>query len=298
VRTSIGADVTWVGGTFPKTYEITVADYPKVDQYETFINFVAGNGTPNSYAHYSEPVCAGVWIYSDVADGGGTAYFRYKNGLASSNGPAGREYWVQEATVPSDGVGGQIASKHSTKMLGTWKITFTSDTDFTITVPDGTTASGSLNPAFAAKFGNPDPENNPTPIVVYFGNTPAGNDKVGLTAVHSRIKLSGTHHTIDEDLATNPISSDLVVAASVPASVVQVDGAASKYWINWTLPATDFQLEQSTDLGAGGPWSALPSPATYATKTGRSRLLLESEVLSPTANFFRLVKPGTVVAAP
>lgn len=289
VRTYDGIDVTWVGGTFPKTYEITVVDCPK-SGFETFINFVPGNATPNSFAHYSEPVAAGVWIYS-TPNGGGGAYFRYKNGYPNSNGPSGREYWVGE-TAPSDGLGGQIASVNSTKMLGTWKITFTSDTDFTITVPDGASVSGALNSAFAALFGNSDPE-NPNPTVVYFGNTPTPGNK-GLSAVHSSIKITGTGYPIDEDFLTEPMSADLVVTAQVPASVLQVDAAASKYWIRWTLPATDFQLEQSTDLGTGGPWAALPSPVTYATQGGISRLLFESEVLSPTTNFFRMVRPGTV----
>jgi hypothetical protein len=289
VRTYDGTDVTWVGGTFPKTYEVTVASCPTTS-YETYINFVPGTANPNSFAHYSEPVCAGLWIYSE-ANGGGTAYFRYKNGYPNSNGPANHQYWEAEA-VPGDGGGGQIAVRSSTKMLGTWKITFTSDTDFTITAPDGTTSSASLNATYAAKFGNPDPVNTPNPMVVYFGNTPTSNANVGLTAVLSHIKITGTGYPIDEDLVANPMSADLVVAAQVPASVVQLDGVASKYWISWTLPATDFQLEQSTDL-AGGSWVSLPSPVTYATKGGRSLLLLESEALSPTTDFFRMVKPGT-----
>ncbi len=300
VRTYDGIDVTWVGGTFPKTYEITVADYPLVADYETFINFVPtpGNVIPNAYAHYSEPVAAGVWINSDGL-GGGRAQFRYKNGHPGSNGPAtpvDRQYWVDEA-VPGDGLGGQIVTVNSTKMLGTWKITFTSDTNFTITVPDGTSASASLNAGFAAKFADSD-EENPNPTVVYFGNTPASAAKVGLTAVHSSIKITGTGYEVDEDFIAGPMTANLVVTASAPASVLHVDAAASKYWINWTLPATDYQLEQSTDLGAGGPWAALPSPDVLPTKVGRSRLLFESEVLSPTNNFFRLVRPGTVDPPP
>jgi hypothetical protein len=288
VRTGEGLDVSWVGGSFPVSYELTVAECP-TSSFETFINFVPGGTSPNSFAHYSEPTCVGVWIYSN-ADGGGTAYLRYKDGYPGSNGPTGREYWVDE-TAPSDGGGGQIVSKSSTKMRGTWSITFTSDTDFTITVPDGTSVSGALNPSTAAKFANP--------IFVYFGNTPTSAANIGLTAVLSSIKITGAGYPIDEELAANPMSSDLVRAASLPASVVQVTpDDPAKYWINWTMPATDYQLEQSTDLGIDGSWSALPSPVTYATKFGRSRLLKESEVLSPTTNFFRLIKPAAVTPDP
>jgi hypothetical protein len=291
VRTGAEAAQTWVGGTFPKSYEITVADYPLVAGFETFINFVPGTGTPNSYAHYSEPTVAGVWIYSDGL-GGGTAYFRYKVNSPGSNGPAGNEFWVQE-TAPSPGLGGQITSRYSTKMLGTWKITFTSDTDFTITVPDGTTTTGALNPTVAAKFGNPDPINNPNPMIVYFGNTPASDANRGLAAVVSRIKITGTGDPIDEEFSVNPYSGDLEVTASVPTAVVQVLPENAKFWLNWTMPATDFQPMQSMDLGVTDPWVALPAGTAHATKFGRSRLLLETELASPTRSFIRLVRPGT-----
>ena len=177
-----------------------------------------------------------------------------------SNGLPGHEYWVGDP-APSHGLGGQLASRYSSKFLGTWKVTFTSDTDFTLTVPDGTTSSGSFNPATAAKFAGP--------MYVYFGATPSQPGNIGLSAVFSRIKISGTGYPINEQLDVNPMTADLGVVAAVPASVIQVDAAASKYWINWTLPATDFQLEQSTGL-AGGSWVGLPSPVTLQNKVWES----------------------------
>ena len=295
VRTDEGNDETWVGGTFPKTYELTIADYPKVAGYETVIYFAPGSGisTTNSNPDYSEPVCAGAWIYPN-GDGSGSVSFRYKDFVPpappgggpppnGSNGPAGHEYWMADP-APSHGLGGQLASQYSAKFLGTWKITFTSNTDFTLTVPDGSTSSGSFNPATAAKFAGP--------MYVYFGNVPSQVANIGLGGVYSRFKITGTVYPIDENLALNLMSSDLQVAATVPASVVQVTPDVAKYWINWTLPATDFQLQQSTNL-ASSSWVALPSPVTLNTKYGKARLLLESEVASPTVDFFRMVKPAT-----
>lgn len=285
VRTSEGTDVSWVGGTFPKTYELTIADYPKVAGYESVIYFVPGSGisSTNSSPDWSEALCAGLWIYPN-GDGSGAVSFRYKDGPPNSNGVAGYEYWVNDP-APSHGLGGQLANTYSASFLGTWKITFTSDTDFTLTVPDGTTSSGSLNPATAAKFAGP--------MYVYFGNVPSQAANIGRAGVYSRIKITGTGYPIDENFAMNPMSPDLVIAASVPASVVQVTPDVAKYWINWTLPATDFQLQQSTNL-SWDSWTDLPSPVTHTTKFGKARLLLVAEVTSPTTEFFRLVRPGTV----
>lgn len=284
VRTSEGLDVSWVGGTFPKTYELTIAEYPPNQGYETVIYFVPGSGLPTTTASpdYSQPVCAGAWIYPN-GDGSGSLNFRYKVGPANSNGPAGNEYWIADP-APSHGLGGQLASVYSAKFLGTWKITFTSDTDFTLTSPDGSTTTASFNPTTAALFAGP--------MYVYFGNVPSQAANIGLAATYSRIKITGTGYPVDEELAVNPFSSDLEVAASVPAAIVQVTPDSAKYWLSWTLPATDFQLFQSTDMGAAN-WTSLTLTPNYSTKFGRTRLLLETEVSSTTANFFRLIRPAT-----
>lgn len=287
VRTAADLDVSWVGGTFPKSYELTISDYPKVAGYETVIYFVpegAGVSSSNSSPDYSEPLCAGLWIYPN-GDGSGSMALRYKDHVANSNGPAGNEYWTGDP-APSDGLGGELAARYSAQFLGTWKITFTSDTDFTLTGPDGSTTSGAFNAATAAKFAGP--------MYVYFGVVPGQVANVGLSAVFSKIKITGTGYPMEEDLAATAFSSNLEVAASVPASVVQVTpDDPAKFWINWTLPATDFQLTQSSDLGVGDPWVVVPTPVTHKTKFGRAKLLMESEVSSTSTDFFRLVKPGT-----
>jgi hypothetical protein len=291
VRTPQGHDVSWVGGTFPKTYEFTIADYPPNQGYESVIYFIPVPATPpgteipatNSNPDYSMPVAAGAWIYPN-GDGTGTMNFRYKVGPAESNGPAGNEFWIADP-APSHGLGGQLAGVGSTKFLGTWKVTFTSDTDFTLTAPDGATATGAFNPTAAALFAGP--------MHVYFGNVPGTAANIGLAATYSRIKITGTVNPVDEELSVNPYSSDLEVAASAPAAVVQVLPDDAKYWLHWTMPATDFQPMQSMDLGLTDPWVALPPGTAHNSKFGRTRLLLESELSSPTRNFIRLVRPGT-----
>lgn len=285
IRTAADLDVSWVGGTFPKTYELTIAEYPTVVGYESVIYFVPGTGilTSNNNPDYSQPVCAGVWIYPN-GDGTGSFAMRYKDHVANSNGPAGNEYWMGDP-APSHGLGGQLAAVNSASMLGTWKITFTSDTDFTMTSPDGSTNTGSFNPATAAKFAGP--------MHVYFGNVPSQAANIGLEAVYSRIKITGTGYPIDEDLTTGAYSSDLEVSASVPASVVQVTPDLGAYWFHWTLPATDFEIKQSTDFGSSDPWVTIPATDSITTKFGKKLLLLNNVVTSTENNFFRMEKPGT-----
>lgn len=282
VRTTTN-NVSWVDGTFPVTYELTIADYPKVVGYESVIYLVPGSDilASNSAPDYSLPVCAGLWIYPN-GDGTGSMAFRYKDGATNSTGPAGHEYWAADP-APSHGLGGQLASVYSTTMIGTWKITFTSNTDFTLSGPSGNTVSAAMNPTTAAKFASD--------MYAYFGNTPSQAANMGLHAVYSRIKITGTNGDFDETFSTIPFGASLERSAANAAGVVEVTPALAKYWLNWTLPATDFALFQCTDLGLEQDWTSIPITSALNDKFGKRMLLLNDDLTSTSKNFFQLVKP-------
>lgn len=282
VRTTTN-NVSWVDGTFPVTYELTIADYPKVVGYESVIYLVPGSDIPasNSAPDYAMPVCAGLWIYSN-GDGTGSMAFRYKDGVANSNGASGHEYWVADP-APSHGLGGQLASVYSSTMIGKWKITFTSNTDFTLTGPSGNTVSGTMNATTAAKFG-PD-------LYAYFGNTPSQVANMGLHAVYSHIKISGTNGDFEENFSEIPFSAALERSAANAAGVIEVTPALAKYWLNWTLPATDFALFQCTDLGLEQDWTSIPITSAINDKFGKKLLLKNDDLVDTTKNFFQMVKP-------
>ena len=287
IRTVDGVDTSWVGKATPATpvsYEWTIKDIPNVVGYESFMYLIPGSGlgTGESAPDYTQPDGIELMIYSNGdAGGSGSMSFRYKVNSPGSNGPTGREYY---ATDLGDGIGGQITFVYGPKVVGTWKCTFTSDTAFTLTAPDGNTSSGALHPDVVDDFTGP--------MYVYFGNLPSQLPNIGLATVYSRAKVSGIPEPIDEDFSADPMNPNLQVCASVPASVVLATPDLAKFWINWTLPAPGYILYQSTDLGIADPWQELPFVGVKPIKTGRKMLLPLSSVLSESVDFFRMVKPG------
>lgn len=291
-RTTDPTNLSWVGVATPEnpvSYELTISDYPEDNWPETVVYLVPGSEIENTVNNpdWTEPVCAGLWIVRN-ADGSGWASLRYKDYMANSNGPTDPEdhqYWVDDP-APSHGLGGQLGGVYGTNFFGTWKLTFTSDADCTLTAPDGTTSALAFNPATVAKFDGP--------MYVYFGNVIGTNPMQFLNpgAVYSRAKITGTAGDIDEDLTTTPYSEALEVAASTPAAVIQVLPDAARYWLDWTLPATDYQLQQSMDLGGSYPWEEMTMTEAFKVRDGMRRLLRLDEVYDAGVSFFRLEKPA------
>ena len=278
----------WVGVATPEnpvSYELTLADRPAADGYQCAIYLVADDGdvaSTVSNPDWTEPVCAGMWIYRN-ADGTGWGALRYKDHEANSNGPSGHEYWVADP-APSHGLGGELAGVGSSTVLGTWKVTFTSDTDFTLTSPDGSTNTGAFNAATAAKFADS--------MFVYFGTIPDQVANIGLSMVFGQVKITGTAATLDENFLVDPYTDALEVAAAAPTGVVQVAPDAARFWLDWTLPATNYQLQQSMDLGDSYPWEEMTMTSAFKLKDGMRRLLRLDEVYDEGVSFFRLEKPA------
>lgn len=286
IRTVGGLDTSWVGKATPSnpvSYEWTIKDIPNVVGYESFMYLIPGSGlgVGESAADYSQPDGIQLLIYTNGdAGGSGSMSIRYKVNSPGSNGPSGREYYVGDTL--GDGIGGQITFVYGTKVVGTWKCTFTSNTAFTLTAPDGNTSSGVLHPDVVDDFTGP--------MYVYFGNIPSQVANVGLATVYSRAKVSGIPVPLDENFAADPMTPNLEVCASVPASVVLITSDLAKFWINWTLPAPGYLLYQSTDLGSADPWQQLPFAGVKPIKTGRKMLLPLGSVLSESLDFFRMEK--------
>ncbi len=285
IRTVSGLDMSWVGKATPATpvsYAWTIKESPPGAGYESLMYLIPGStlGANASDPDYTQADAIQLLAYPN-GDGTGSMSFRYKVNSPASNGPAGRLFYNADL---GDGVGGQITSVSSTKFIGTWKCTFTSDVDFTLTTPDGATSSGALHPSVVDDFTGP--------MYVYFGNIPSQVANIGLAAVYSRAQVTGTPNDFDEDFSSIPFTSSLEVSASSPASVFQVTPEIATYFLDWTIPANGFTLQQSVDLGISEPWQALPFAGVKSTQFGRTMLLPLDAVLSQQKEFIRMVRPG------
>jgi hypothetical protein len=295
VRTTDVAN-SWIGVATeanPVTYAITVKE-SLPQGFETFIYFVPsidGAEIPD----YSDPDwqashCLRMTLQRDTAgEPGASGSAAYKVNSPDSNGPAGSEYWVNDATVPSTGLGGTLAYVGGADIDGTWSLTFTSDTDFTISAPDGTSTAGAMLPATAALFD--------ADLHVYFGNLPLSEANLGLGTIYSNITISGIDFFVDEnftDLIVDGIIEPDAFLQVVPEgrSGVFVVTDETDYWLQWSLPAPGYLLEQSVDLGEPGPWETMLMDKAVNVGNSHMLLLLDSlETLDPDANYFRMAKP-------
>ncbi len=299
VRTAV-PEYSWVGATGPVTYSLTIANYTPQAGYQTVIYLAPGSGfaTNNNAPDWGQPVCALAFINNN-ADGSANMRFAYKNDIASSNGYTGHGYWdTDNAADLYDGItgpgaagtgkGGTLAYVNSSTILGTWTIRFTSDTNVTITAPDGQTASGSLpNAATAQLFAGP--------LYAYFGTVPQSTANIGQSAVFSDIKITGLENPVAEDIASALANGLLEKSATEINGVLFVDPAESPYWFTWTLPATDYVLQQSASLGNdvenNDQWQTLATTNSIGNATLRRKLLLSSQLVSLERNYLRMAKP-------
>lgn len=287
------APYTWVGVATPANpvkYSFTVSNLPQAGGYPSFIYLIPfGDLDPFpdfSDPDYQAPTCIRLnFIRSNANQPGGWGDLSYKVNLANSNGPAGNEFWVTD-TVPSSGLGGTLATVGSANVLGTWSVTFTSDTDFTITSPDGTASSGALLPETAALFAGP--------LHVFFGNLPAAEANKGLSAVYSQASITGVPFPAVDNFELPLAEGDeffQVAPANRTGVVVPKDTAS--HWLTWSLPATGFLLYQTPDLTDPEQWVPMEITGTFSSGGRTVYYLLDStETTDVNRNFFRLVKPA------
>ena len=134
----------------------------------------------------------------------------------------------------------------STTGRGTWTLAFNSDTNGTVTAPDGSSASFVLDPTVSAQFADP--------VVVCFGTAPNNTAGYGQYIDISSILITNVSGVNESDDFTMDNGFDLTLwdpAFSLdPGSVIQVS-TSTPYWVNWTVPDQGFGLGTKASLNGG-----------------------------------------------
>jgi hypothetical protein len=293
---------SWIGGSYPVTYAFTLQDYP-ANIYQTHIMLVPVNtsgqanmgnaGTVNEYIDYQ--ASNELWMVLAPVAGGVSASVQWKVGSPNAN-PGNTALTITNATA-----------------VGTWKLTFTSASQGTLTAPGASPAAFTISdPNVSTDFANP--------LVAYFGLQPNSTAGEGEFEDWSNITVTGVtgvqeNDTFAADSSLNSIwannSASLTSLQLVPAS------AEPAYWVNWSLPAFGYALGTSDNIagstvapypwmlpeyynnyGGSGNGTILPGIANQGTN---SWVLIPSTCL-PTSNgqpggpiaptgFFELINP-------
>jgi hypothetical protein len=231
------AGYTWVNVPQPVTYSLTLADYPDGTHsgFQSHLFLVPGSNLPDweSSPDWNEPNL----IFLDIgnnANGGGYASFRYKTNLPNGN------TMVYNAN-PANGPAGTIASIGSPTPNGTWSITFSNNTEVTLTAPNGAVTNFSLPSAAAAMFADP--------MHVYAGIQPNQIGNIGQSLTIKRIKITGATNNVDEDFSVPGVLTGTTwnISAGDRTGLIQVP-ADAVFWFSWALPDTGWTMQWAEDL--------------------------------------------------
>jgi hypothetical protein len=270
----------WLGAVDPVTYAVTIRQYPDASHsgFQTHLFLVPGAPAPDSAPDYSQPHIVFLDIQSR-ADGTAAAAFRYK-----VNEPAGNSFLYGAGTL------GQVTNPTP---VGTWSLTFTQNTNATVTAPNGNLATFVLPSSAAALFGDP--------LTVYVGAQPNAAANIGQIVVLERFKLNrGATTMIDDHFAADEgLNTNTWQLAAGTAAGVQLVGSNASFWLTWAIPDSGFLLQATANVADPGSWATLGW--TVPQMGPRKRVLVRkftpvpdpTQTYEPDPNysFFRLLKP-------
>jgi hypothetical protein len=270
---------TWVGATGPVTYSLTITNFPDGTLYPGYQAhiFLTTGGTGNSTApDYVDPNL----IFLDIHENAnGTAYaaFRYKTNEPNMN-----------TMVFGSGTLGTVGSSN---ILGTWSMTFSQDTNITVTSPDGEILHTNITSDAAALFADP--------MNVYFGGQPNSPANFGQSVVLSSVSIKGNATPVQDNfLADNgqlDTNSTWSVVAGDPSTLQLMTPDPAALWVKWSLPDSGFGLQATTNLANPSSWVTLTGPDASVgpllsfISAGSRMVYLPSTVIGTNrSGFFRL----------
>jgi len=265
---------------------MTIADFPNGTTYgghQAHMYLSPGApGTENS-PDWNEPTCVLFEVKAN-ANGTGTGTFHYKTNAPNSNGPATLDntttmYFNAAAT---NGPVGQLGSVTGSSILGTWTVTFSQNTNITLTAPDNTTTSLVMPPEDAVQFAGD--------VTAYFGAMPGQFANIGQAVILRGAKITaGATTWLEDNFSVAPLDTLLWTVNASSAAAVVVVTPTDPYWVSWTTPSSGFTLQTNSTLNATS-WG---DPGLTDTLVGtRKRVLIPGSALpSAGSGFFRLIKP-------
>ena len=243
---------SWVGAGHPVSYAITIANLPplanamQVNIYLIPVNGIAGgNITTNTSVDNACTNNFGLLLNATGSNYAATVTFKTNSpGVSLPSVNLVASYGSSTITGPASGD-------------GKWVLTFTDNTHGSITGPGLTAQSFVIPTEVAAFFAGS--------LAVYIGIQPNSIAGVGKFVDFLNISITNGGNTIIDDFHadTSPeldASKWATVGTGTPGNVVAVP-VGSAYWINWTTPAVNYDVEVNSDLTATNNWI---NPASYA----------------------------------
>ncbi|MGA2554694.1 MAG: hypothetical protein ABSG04_00260 [Verrucomicrobiota bacterium] len=232
---TVDENQSWVGVATPSkpvSYSIDIQDFDTVPGYTLYVQFLQNGGPVNPYIVYYG---TNAFVWSITANPAGfTTAANWK-----TNAPTGNE--VNNAFS---------MTTTSTNGRGTWTLTFTNDTNGTVTAPDGSRTNFVLDTNMTAQFVNP--------LDIMFGTAPNATTGFGQYIDISKIVITNVSGLNEySDFTTNATfdTTQWTAAFSLDANSVYQVSTNTPLWVNWTVPDAGYGLGTVPSLrNASIPW--------------------------------------------
>jgi hypothetical protein len=272
--------LSWVGntGSGPVTYSFTISSFPNnpATPWSTaaYLMMSPNPAYLDGALDWNETNCIQLWLQQGPTQGYMTCSYK--------------------TNLPYAGIGTQIGSVtyNNGSALGTWKLTFTSDTHGILTAPDNiTTSSFDLPPDVAAMFAE-----NPAPgrpgMYLYLGAQPNTSAALNQAVCYSQFSVTGVPSAQSDNFLTDPVLNTNVWmngpgAGSPAANFVMTNNAA--YWVTWSTPASGYTLQITPNLL--GPWTPDTTDTVINGAGAKLELVTTPNLPAGPNAFFRLSNP-------
>jgi len=279
----------------PVTYKVNIGDFDTVNNYTLYVQLLESAVAPITINPNVAYEGANSLVWSITSHGGASGFttsIDWKTNSPAEGVPG---------TDPNNNYASVNALALTTTSLngrGLWTLTFTSDTAGSVTAPDGTTGSFSLDPYAVATYftGNP--------VTILYGTAPnntAGFGQYIDIAAITNSGVSGVNEAddfrIDGGLDTTNTWS--TAFSDDAGSVFQVN-TNQAYWLAWTGPEVGFAPATKAVLNSNIPWYSLGYYSNGATNapTGQEGPTWIWELVNyaslPTVNGLTNGAPGAI----
>lgn len=263
------------GGATPVTYSFTIADFPDPVPHEGFQAhmFIINADTTDGSTGFNATYGGADWNVPDIAIVQLTSttnetydlVFSYKTNQADQNPTA---IPATVTNIPSP--------------LGTWSLSFTHNTNVTMSGPGVSTNFTIPEDAVLNNF-------SPVESYIQFGfhknddENDGHND--GASGTYDRLQKTGGSVVFDDTFNGAELTNNYAWRVT-SESAVQFIPAGTAWELSWTLPAVGFIPESAVD--AGGPWGDAGASSTYTSGGAGHALIPTSALPSTDSTLFRM----------
>jgi hypothetical protein len=274
----------------PVSYSFTITNFPSYGDYTAQMFFI-----PIASMEYNQNDTSVDWnctndvIFSIGAESnsiaGGTQATNWDVRFATkTNSPGSLGNGNPNLTITNWTV--------TTLPLGTWTVTFVDNADFSITSPNGSVVTGTLPPDVVNLVSGNYAGN--TQMAPYLGIQNNNTGSIGMPAVISNIKISGTASTAINDNFTTALTNNWNILSDEPSDVF-INNGDFLAQVSWTTPNDGGYSSLEGAASAAGPWNDVVAASSWVNMgANKGAYVNKSAVVAATGQsqnaLFKLIK--------